>query len=361
MTRPPNEYTDDKREIPNPTMNLGASVRVNKCGVCVLMTLMVMVVFLYKYGNNTEFKREVVSLRSLLSAAIDAAERGGRVVYDVREAATLHEQSKGKTKEGANDPVTDGDIKSHLTMFFSLQKSFPAIKIISEEHSLSDVDVSSVSPAALIHPEVTAAIVEDQMVPAGDIRVWIDPLDATQEYTENLKEYVTTMVCVAVRGHPTIGVIHKPFSKSTAWAWVGKGVSPALRQTGNQGVIKNDIARIIVSRSHAGDVKTVATAAFGEKTEVIPAGGAGYKTLAVVEGKADAYVHSTAIKKWDLCAGNAVLFALHGNMTTLGGDHLDYGSQEEYKNEGGVLATLTNHSYYLQKLQVLGIKTPKAG
>ena len=42
-----------------------------------------------------------------------------------------------------------------------------------------------------------------------------------------------------------------------------------------QGVIKNDIAHIIVSRSHAGDVKTVATAAFGEKTEVIPAGGAG--------------------------------------------------------------------------------------
>lgn len=82
----------------------------------------------------------------------------------------------------------------------------------------------------------------------------------------------------------------------------------------------------------------------------------GYKTLAVVEGKADVYVHTTAIKKWDLCAGNAILEALHGNMTTLEGKNLDYSSQVEYKNEGGVLATLTNYSHYLQRLQVLRSK-----
>lgn len=72
-----------------------------------------------------------------------------------------------------------------------------------------------------------------------------------------------------------------------------------------------------------------------------------------MEGKADVYVHSTIIKKWDLCAGNAILDALHGNMTTLEGKNLDYSNRVEYKNEGGVLATLTNHSYYLQKLQTL--------
>lgn len=41
----------------------------------------------------------------------------------------MQEQSKGKTLEGANDPVTDGDMQSHLEMFHSIKNAFSGVTV----------------------------------------------------------------------------------------------------------------------------------------------------------------------------------------------------------------------------------------
>ena len=38
-----------------------------------------------------------------------------------RKSADLHEESKGETLEGANDPKTQGDMQSHIAMFYGIR------------------------------------------------------------------------------------------------------------------------------------------------------------------------------------------------------------------------------------------------
>lgn len=212
----------------------------------------------------------------------------------------------------------------------------------------------------------------------SSVTVWIDPLDATQEYTEggakpDLLRFVTVMLCIAVSGKPIAGVIHQPFAEeggggggsdggggsnegATYWGWVGHGMSRSLYDAANTKHPKTEGSlRVTASRSHAGDVFKVADEAFHgwRKVERVVAAGSGFKALSVAERANDLYLHTTAIKKWDICAGNAVLNTLHGRMTTIKGDEIDYGFDGDPKNTDGIVAayTTTNHQEYLKRLQ----------
>lgn len=283
----------------------------------------------------------LVSLRKLLDAGVAAAEAGGDEVRRVRLSNRLAQKSKGKTREGADDPLTAGDLSSHRVMYRGLAAAFPGVAIVSEEHAKGDHD----RPAKPLSASrfLGGLIGDDVLVPEGAVTVWIDPLDATQEYTENLLDYVTTMVCVAVHGSPVIGIIHQPFLNKTTWGWVGHGSSihPSSRSDNTEARV------VVVSRSHPGEVEALAKKAFGPDVKVVPAGGAGYKVLQLVEGHADAYLHSSAIKKWDVCAGNALLASLGGRMTALDGTTISYSPKASEVHLGGLLAALGGHGQML--------------
>ena len=63
----------------------------------------------------------------------------------------------------------------------------------------------------------------------------------------------------------------------------------------------------------------------GEKAKIIKAGGAGYKIVELFNGGAETYYHSGKIKKWDICAGEAIIKSTcYGKMTDMNGDSIDY-------------------------------------
>lgn len=72
--------------------------------------------------------------------------------------------------------------------------------------------------------------------------------------------------------------------------------------------------------------------------------------MQIAGGLADAYIHVTEIKKWDICAGNAILNELGGEMTTKEGGLIDYSGNTTATNKKGLIATLREHSYFVSRL-----------
>lgn len=79
-----------------------------------------------------------VDLREMLAVAVLAAERGGYEVKRVRESNVLHEKSKGKTREGAEDKMTSGDVLSNRKMFYLLKTAFPNVQVGADPGALAD-------------------------------------------------------------------------------------------------------------------------------------------------------------------------------------------------------------------------------
>lgn len=192
-------------------------IRLNPAGLMALILLSFLLYILYSVSIPATLKRIPTSfdplvelkassssneedpfrinLRSLLIAAIQAAESGGREVVRVRESARLESRSKGLTREGEREMVTRGDVASHKVMVHGLAATFPGLQIISEENGTEDEEmdeaveeVDFVKPFnnnPLVLSEELRALPFGVSFPMKAVTVWIDPLDATQEYTES--------------------------------------------------------------------------------------------------------------------------------------------------------------------------------
>lgn len=160
-------------------MNFGGAIHLNKTGIGILCGL-IFILILYSFtnrntSNSEKLESNLINLHRLLEVAIKAAENGGKEVLQVKD--TIKIESKGLTKEGLQDSVTTADYLSHCSMVCTLRRYFPELKIVSEEEKTSCRD-DQVVDYSLCYLNVPNEVVDIE-----DITVWIDPLDATYEYS----------------------------------------------------------------------------------------------------------------------------------------------------------------------------------
>ena len=67
-------------------MKMGGSIRLNPCGLLVLAIVSLLILY-YTFGRVDH--RETVSIKALLSAAIDVAKKGGHQVKSIREQVCI--------------------------------------------------------------------------------------------------------------------------------------------------------------------------------------------------------------------------------------------------------------------------------
>jgi 3'(2'), 5'-bisphosphate nucleotidase len=288
----------------------------------------------------------------LLASSITSANRAGEIIRDVMSKGELGIIDKGK-----NDPQTEADRSAQRMIIASLNELYPNVKVIGEEGAtdlslpvpkewiVTELDSEMLSETC---PEPLKHIVEDDLV------VWVDPLDGTSEYTHGFLEHVTVLIGISVKNEAIGGVIHQPYFNfqsgtpgRTIWGLKGLGTggfTPAMPPI--------DKLIITTTRSHSNALVQSALDSLSPD-EILRVGGAGYKVLQLLEGKAHAYVFASAgCKKWDTCAPEAVLEAHGGTLTDLLGNHYTYGAEVKFPNKLGVLATAkgVDHAAIINKI-----------
>ena len=176
-------------------------------------------------------------------------------------------------------------------------------------------------------------IVAEELAAAGGLpaaaprRFWlVDPLDGTKEFIRGNGEF-TVNIALVEQGRPVLGVVHAPALGVTYWAADGR----AARQRGSEppsAIAARPVpvvgAIVVHSRSHADEA---ALAAF---IQTVPGAerrisGSSIKFCLLAAGEADIYPRFGRTMEWDTAAGQAVLEAAGGQVTTLDGTPLRYG------------------------------------
>jgi 3'(2'), 5'-bisphosphate nucleotidase len=243
-------------------------------------------------------------LRDLLEAARRAAREAAPAILAIYATAF------DVRKKADASPVTAADEEAERIVIAALAKAAPGIPAIAEE--MVSADGAGTPPP----------------------RYWlIDPVDGTREFVARNGEFCTNIGLVE-ETKPVLGVIHVPVKNIT---YAAAGFGTATKQIGDAAPVPITARPVpargpIVahSRSHSDSKRLDAYLATLDAATTLISGSA-VKFCLLAEGTADLYPRFGPTSEWDTAAGQAILEAAGGSVTTLDGASLAY-AKPGYRN-----------------------------
>ncbi len=192
-------------------------------------------------------------------------------------------------------------------------------------------------------------------------RVWIiDPLDGTREFAERTEEGgwrddFAVHVALWQRGRGlTDAAVALPARGIVRGTGSTANIGPAPAETDDEGVLAGRRPmRIAVSRTRPPSI----AARLVERgvAELVPMGSCGVKTLSVLDGTVDAYVHAGGQYEWDSAAPVAVVRAAGIVATRLDGSEIAYNQPDPWSPDLLICRPgLTDHLHELLVAAGLG-------
>ncbi|WP_135465806.1 3'(2'),5'-bisphosphate nucleotidase CysQ [Crenalkalicoccus roseus] len=254
------------------------------------------------------------ALRSLAGLALAAGAAILRIYAAPAEA----------TRKADGSPLTAADLAAEAVIAEGLARHFPDLPVLSEE----------AAPAAA------------GLGAAGEAFLLVDPLDGTREFLGRNGEF-TVNIALIREGRPRLGVVHAP---ALGRLWLGRaGAGAEVVEVAPGGSLAGAPRRpirvrprpaaglvAVASRSHldAETERFLATLPVTERRSI----GSSLKFCLIAEGEADVYPRFGPTMEWDTAAGQAVLEAAGGRVTTPEGAPLGYGKAAAGYRNGPFIA-----------------------
>jgi len=223
-----------------------------------------------------------------------------------REIMTIYETGTGADIKRDGSPVTAADRAADAVILAALAKIAPDIAIVSEENAASHA------------------------MEAPERFFLVDPLDGTKEFLKrDGKGSFTVNIALVESGTPVMGVVFAPALDRMFTGASGAGAREttagtsraiACRPAPQSGLVA------VASASHR-DAETDAWLKENKVTDTVSIGSS-LKFCLVAAGEADVYPRFGPTMEWDTAAGDAVLRAAGGSVSTPDGALFTYGKTD---------------------------------